>query len=631
MRAVLGFSIISAAIAHAVATATASLTPKFFADNIAAGGERQLLLLLVMAVFAAAAAMGVVLVARQTAEATKALGWWVRLCSPAVMLPVFLALLRHDFLTEIETALLLALAVIGLERLMRESLAAYAQRPLPAVTVTARPTAIAKVADAVQRLLSSARFTFWLLLSLAAAQGIFLLVWAVWSHQRFGTYGFDLGIYDNIFYSTLHGQPLAVPTMGMPDAWADLRQNHADLATFYLLPLYALRPNATTLLALQAAFISFSAIPLYFFVRRVVSVPMALLLGIAWLLYAPLHSSQMYDYHPQHIGAAWVLCAIASLEYRRYRLYWLFFVLAILCREDVSIGLTALGLYLVLSGHRVKTGFATVGLACLYFVTLRFGLMQNTAFSGMYKNLIVPGEPAGFGSILVTMASNPTYVGKTLLTMEKARYVAQIFAPLAFLPMRRPLLWVLMIPGLFLTLLSTEYLPTIQISFQYVANWAAYMFPAAAIALAAYPATTDGLVKRRAAAVALLFGSLVANYQWGAYSPRLSIRGGFVEVPLQRPSPKDAERETAIGELLAKVPPEARLCTADRIQAHTTALHQSNWPLKSGVGSCQYLLWSEVPGDLGSEHGRAAIAANTAELIEKKADVSLAKVKAATP
>lgn len=624
-RAVLAFALVITATVHALVSSALSLTPQFFDSNFGPPSTRSAILTAVVLAFGVAGlfATGLIFTDRDRAQSTASLEWWTRLCSPLVVLPFVIALFRHDFASEIEAALMLTLTVLGLERLVRVSLVAWAEHP-----PSSRTNMLAAIGAAGSRFLASPKLPG-LLAALAAAQGVFLAVWSIWSHQRFATYGFDLGIYDNIFNNTLHGRFLAAPTMSMPEPWSDLRLNHADFAVFYLLPLYALRPGATTLLVLQSFFIAGSVIPVYLFARNRLSSGAAFLVGVAWLLYPALQSSQMYDYHPQHIGAAWVLCAIAALEYQRFRLYWLFFALAIFVREDVSIGLTALGMYAVVSGYRVKTGIASMVVACAYFVTIRFAVMEGGAFSGMYKNLFAPGEAAGFGSILVTLVTNPTYAVKTLLTMEKFRYVSQVFAPLAFLPMRRGLLWLLMIPGFFLTILTTEYLPTVQISFQYVANWAAYMFPATVIALATF-AGADAVIRRRAALAAMLCGSIIANNQWGAYSPRWSMRGGFVEVPLLRPTQADLDREAAVQALLAKVPPEARLCTGDRVQPHTTGSFLNNWPLRFNIDQCEYLLWSELPGDLGNDQARLALSRGTFTVVERKADVTLAK-KAAGP
>lgn len=622
-RAVLAFVVVIGATAHSLVSLSTSLSPQFFVTNFGPPSSRSLVLSLVVLACVLAGVFGTVLILtdRDRDRSTESLEWWARVCSPLIVLPFVIALIGHSLANEIEAALLLALVVLGLERLIRVSLTAWAEHPPSSTT-----NLLASVAALGGRLANSPKLPV-LLGALAVAQGVFLAVWSIWSHQRFTTYGYDLGIYENLFATTLHGEWLAAPTMGMPRPWDDVRLNHADFAVLYLLPIYALRPTATTLLMMQSFFTAASVIPVYLFARSRLSPGAAFAVGIAWLLYPATQSSMMYDYHPQHIGAAWVLCAIAALEYRKFKLYWLFFALAILVREDVSIGLTALGLYSALSGYRFKTGIASMIVACVYFVIIRFGVMEGGAFAPLYKNLFAPGEAPGFGSILVTLVTNPAYAAKTLLTIEKARYLSQILAPLAFLPMRRGMLWLLMIPGFFVTLLTTEYLPTVQISFQYVANWASYMFPAAVIALASF-AGDDGVIRRRAGLAAMLCGSIIANNQWGAYSPRWSMRGGFAEVPLQRPSQADLDREEAVQALMKKVPEGARLCTGDRVQAHTTGLHINNWNLRQSVDGCEYLLWSDLPGDLGNDHARAAVARGVIEVIERKADVTLAKRKA---
>jgi uncharacterized membrane protein len=626
IRTVFAFAVVVAIAADAAATAALSLG--FFASNLLASRERQVVLAISLGAFVAAGAWGVVLIRRDTPAAVEALERWVRLACPALVAPLVLALLHPAFGTEAETALLLAALVVAFERLVRISVEAYGTGPpAPAALAPSRAARIwSRVRAAPGAFFARPRLVLALLGGLAAAHAAFIATWAIWSHQRFGTYGFDLGQYDNVFACTLHGRWLAMPALGLGGQnWGDITSNHADLAVFYLLGLYALKPGAVTLLVMQAVFVAGAAIPLYLFARSRLSPAVAFAVGLAWLLYAPLHGALLYDYHPQLIAVALVVCAIAAVEYRRYRLYWVFFVLAILCREDVSIGLAALGLYLLLSGSRVKTGLASVIAAAAYFVVMRFGIMGNGAFSNMYKDLIAPDAQAGFGAVLKTLISNPAYAAKTLVTWEKARYLAQIFAPLAFLPMRRPALWLLMIPGALLTVLSTGYPPMTQISFQYVANWAAYMFPASAIVLAEYASREDGKPALYAASAALVCGSIIACVQWGAYSPQGSVRGGFVDVPLQRPSEEDRKKERDVLGLLEKVPDTASMCVSDRLQPHTTTAHLENFPLKAGVGDCEYLLW--LSGDMGGEHAQTSLANHSYELVEQRGSVLLAKKK----
>jgi hypothetical protein len=173
--------------------------------------------------------------------------------------------------------------------------------------------------------------------------------------------------------------------------------------------------------------------------------------------------------------------------------------------------------------------------------------------------------------------------------------------------------------------LSTGYAPLTQISFQYVANWAAYMFPAAAIVLGEYASRPNGKPALYAATAALVCGSVLACVQWGAYSPQGSIHGGFVDVPLQRPSEEDHKKERDVLALLEKVPETSSMCSSDRLQPHTTAIHIENFPLRAGVLDCEYLMW--LGGDVGADLAGAALANHSYELVEQRGVVLLAKKK----
>ncbi len=75
-----------------------------------------------------------------------------------------------------------------------------------------------------------------------------------------------------------------------------------------------------------------------------------------------------------------------------------------------------------------------------------------------------------------TVIGNPVFMLTSLLEPEKFLYLVQLGAPLCFFPWRRPVGYLVSIPGFFFTLLGTKYLPLVQISFQYTAHWTAFLF-----------------------------------------------------------------------------------------------------------------------------------------------------------
>lgn len=615
VRAALALGIISAAVTHAMVSELVPVKIAFFTDNLLEPAQRHLIIALMAAAFAAIAGAVLIVTRRTPGGSPAGAEWLARLLCPLIVLPVAMTLLRHAWAEDAVMALTLAMFGLGLERLARESAGAWAERP---------PELGARLFALPRAFFARPRAVFVTLLVLTAGHAIFMSLWAVFAHQRFATYGYDLGQYDQVFQSVLGGRPLRLPSLGWDQNWGGLN-GHADFASFYLAPIYALYPRAQTLLVLQATLLASAALPVYWFARSRLPTQYAFALGLAWLLYAPLHGAQLYDVHMQPFGCVWVMWAIAAVDAKRWKLYWLFFTLAILCREDVSIGLATLGAFMFLSGWRVRTGVASAIVATLYFLVLRFFLMGNQYFAETFKLLYPPGE-SGFVPVLKTMISNPGYTLRTLVTWEKVRYVAQVFAPLVFLPLRRPLHWVLMIPGFLLTLIATAYLPPIQISFQYVCNWAAYSFAAAALVLAAYRDDSQGRARRAAATWALMAATVIACVQWGAYSTYPMVRGGFSEVPFLPPTAADRQREADLQEVMKQVPETAPLCAADRIQAHVT-WHLDTWSLRDSTYECEYLIFSDLPGDLGNERGRAAMAGGQYEVIVRKGEITLAKRK----
>jgi uncharacterized membrane protein len=285
---------------------------------------------------------------------------------------------------------------------------------------------------------------------------IYFTVFTLRMHGRFQTYGFDLGQYDNIFWSCLHGFPMRDTPLHFDKNWEQLR-GHAELTVFFFLPVYAIRPNASTLLVLQSAMIALGAIPLYRFVRRRLPRAYAAVFAVAYLMYPPTHGLQFYDIHFQPIAMPLVLWVIDLVDCRRY--WWCLpvFILALGCREDISVGLAIMATFMILSGYRVRAGFVMAASATVYFIVMRFIIMPSFGsfgFEGAYKDLQPSGDPT-FGGIIATLISNPMFTLMSLFTSDKLRFALQILLPLAFLPVRRAALAVSMVPGAIFTLLTT--------------------------------------------------------------------------------------------------------------------------------------------------------------------------------
>jgi len=424
----------------------------------------------------------------------------------------------------------------------------------------------------------------------------YMAFYVVRNHHRFNTYTWDLGQLDNQFYNFLHGHPFRCTALIREGDWSELR-NHAEASVFFLLPIYALWPAAETLLVLQVVLLGAAGLCVYRFAARRIPRPMAVVLTAAYYLYPPLHGAQFFDIHFQPVAAAFLLAAIDCFDLRRMRLFAVLFILAIGCREDISVGLAVFGLFLILTGHRPRAGLVITGVSLTYFVALRFFIMPAIGpwgFAEHYRLLFPEGERT-FAGILKTILSNPVFTFTTLLTADKLRYALQLLVPLAFLPLRRIHLAMSILPGAYFTFLTTEYPPTLNIGYQYSGYFLPYFFPAAALALAAIARRQPGLAgvaPQRAAVVTLLVGTILATAQWGAIPPRREFHSAYGLISFEPPTAQQELWRRGIGELDRMVPKDAILAVTDREMPHVSNRLQC-WNLSVGFQGADYIIYTD--------------------------------------
>jgi uncharacterized membrane protein len=514
------------------------------------------------------------------------------LVSPLTLAGVVPAILAKDATQEPLTVVLgYAAFTLLFERLLRVSLQAVDDASGGAATY--RPSRRSRVG---------------LFIAVAAAlfYAGYMSTYTIFAHMRFRTYNFDLGQYDNVFWNAMHGRPLVCTPLGLFSNWSSF-SSHADLGVFVLLPIYALYPHAETLLALQSTILGLGAIPLYLFAVRRLPTWSACTLAICYLLFPPMHGSNFYDFHFQPVAGTFVLLTIWAVDARRWVWLTISFLIALSCREDISVGLTVLGLYLVLARHRTKAGFLMAVAGATYFVVIRFVIMPRFGtgwFSDIYKDLYPqPKGPFSYGGVMQTLITNPGYVFRTLLTADKLKYFCQIMVPVAFLPLRRAYLLPLLAPGALFTLLTTGYGPTIDIAFQYSGHFTPYIFTASAVALASYRGVRPAAL--RAGVAALVVGTFLCTRMWGAFPPRGSVRGGFAHVTFDRPTRADLQKARDLAELAAMIPRDVSFAVTDEELPHVSG-HPKVLALREGPAPADYVLFSPSSG--GGQHGTNLVA-----------------------
>ncbi len=454
----------------------------------------------------------------------------------------------------------LTVTVLLLERLLLRSQRAW-------------PTAALQYWQAKIRL--SPRVQKWLPLGVVVAGSIFYAVYfshyTILNHQRFNTASYDLGINVNWCYNALHGHPERSTVLFGPNGGHFLG-NHAIFAMAFWLPIYAIKPGAEVLLIVQATLAGSAAITLYLFASTQLPRWSAVVVAFAYLFFAPLHGPNFYDFHellpplPVHFLLYWAIARQKNwLVLLLVPVLWSF-------REDVAVGLTVLGVFLLITGTRPRMGLAIAAASGLWFVLIKFAIMPRywqTWFASIYKELQAPGA-RGYGTVVQTILINPMYFLTTMLKEEKLIYFLHFFGPLALLPARRAAFLLLAIPGFAFSLLTTGYAPTLSIAFQYTCHSIPYVFAATVLMLRILGQRDDGNFRRRAAIGAVALGVLSHSYVFGAILQHNTFVGGFSKVEFSI-TQDERDRFEMVKRMAQAIPQEASVTGTDHELVHVAA------------------------------------------------------------
>ncbi|HVW24556.1 MAG TPA: DUF2079 domain-containing protein [Polyangiaceae bacterium] len=441
----------------------------------------------------------------------------------------------------------------------------------------------------------------------AAGYAAYFSYYTLRNHFRIGTAALDLGLEDNLVWNAVHWGPLFKSSpLGGPNV--SHGGYHQTYFAYVLGIPYRLWPDPRTLLVIQATFAGAAAIPLYFLARRRLSAPESGIVAVLYLLYAPLHGANLYDFHYLLLAPLFLWTVLNLVEVRRYGWAALAIAFTLSIREDVAALLAFVGAYLVLSGIRPKAGIVVALVGGAYFVALKMFVMPrflggSEAFIEMFRELLPEGD-RGYGGVLKTAIGNPGYTLGKLLERDKLLYVLQILVPFAFLPFRRAIGLICIAPGFLFTLLSTKYMPLIQPTFQYTTYWTVFLFIGSVANLGwmreselSHPAeAVEWRASRHAWIAAMVCTMLATSYQFGAILQQHTARGGFGPFRFDL-TPADVAHHQHVYKLIAEVPPDAKIVSSETIVPHVSQ-RKNSYTLRTGLHDAEWLLvWMPPRGD----------------------------------
>ncbi|MFF0148147.1 putative membrane protein [Amycolatopsis sulphurea] len=361
--------------------------------------------------------------------------------------------------------------------------------------------------------------------------GCAFVIYAVWSlslHAAFQSGGQDLGLFEQAIRSYADGH---WPTSDLKGPGIPLLGDHFSPILAVLAPFYLLWPSPAMLLVAQAALLALSVVPVTRHAIRVLGTVRGVAIGCGYVLSTGLLETMIHDFHEVCFAVPMLAFAGERLLRREWRWAVAYAVPLVLVKEDLSVTLAVLGLYLVVQGQR-RLGWATVA----------FGVLTTAVIIKVVLPLINGGVYA-YGSKWGGFAP---FAGFPI----KVATLAVLLAPMAFAALRSPLA-MLLVPTLAWRLLS---------GFHFY--WSPALYYDAVLIPIAFLAAVDGIRRargtwlRRAAPICAVVAALCSTT--------------VVLLHANQPRWTD-EQQAAAREVLARVPDGATIAAAGRLAPHLTS------------------------------------------------------------
>ncbi len=384
---------------------------------------------------------------------------------------------------------------------------------------------------------------------------------ALLRHYSFNSSGFDLGIYDQVTWNTLHGRPFFYTTTGRP---ALHFSNHVSVNILLLAPFYLIYSGPETLLFLQTAAVGLGGLPLFWLARRKTDTLAAFALLLAYLLFPTLEITTLWDFHPPVISVFFFMFAFYFLETGRRGWFILFALLAMTGKEQLPLQTAFLGLYAVLRHRDWRAGLTVILAALAWFFTVMYWIIPANSLSGEH---IFIGYYADLGDtpleIVVTALTRPDLVLKNLWQPAKLRYLFDVLTPFAYLPLVGLPALAIGAPSFAINLLSANTAMHDASIAQYGADVAPWLAWGALYGLVYLRQGTTRLwpAARPYLNIALSLALLAAALVWHLFR-------GYSPLAFDPPYWEITDHDRLAQRFLAQIPPDASVAAQGKLYPH---------------------------------------------------------------
>lgn len=347
-----------------------------------------------------------------------------------------------------------------------------------------------------------------------ALAAVYFLVYSTLSvlrHESYHSSGFDLGLFDQVFWNTTQGRPFESTMSQALPVPHSLLGDHFSAIFWVLMPFYFAFPHPETLVVLQTLALALGAWPIYLLAKLKLPAGYALAWVVVYFLFLPLAYINLFDFHEVALAVAPLGFALYFLEQGRRGWFLVTLLITFAVKEEMALIGAGFGAYALLGKRDWKLGLGVLGgslvaFAALIQVVIPFfaGGRAYPYIQGRYAD--VGGSPGG---ILITLARDPLRIVRTLVQVKKIEFLVAIFGPVLGLSALAGWAALLLLPTLGYLLLSS-YDQQYSFTSQYSAPLIPLIVGTSILALARLPTSA-----RRPVMAAVLVSSLVFSWAYG--------------------------------------------------------------------------------------------------------------------
>jgi uncharacterized membrane protein len=320
--------------------------------------------------------------------------------------------------------------------------------------------------------------------------GIVFSYFTVMKHNAFQSYTWDLGIFNQAMYTTLHNGSLFYYTAELFfSVSGSYFAVHFSPILFLALPFYAIGSSPITLLVIQSFSLALGAFPLYLLAGELLkSKKAAFLIAVVYFLYPALQGANWYDFHAPAFLPLLFFSMCYFMVTHRWKLFFPCMLLTLMIQEQVAFTVFIFGAYyFVKSGHfksllksssplrMTENLAAAVALiaSVIYYVAasyIRNSFPVNPKYvellkaTSAYSVLGLKGDPLLFPVYIILSPQN-AFNALAYDFPIKIFYLFLLFGPLLFVPFKSKL--TIAILGLLSFFLFSNYLGWYEIGNQY--------------------------------------------------------------------------------------------------------------------------------------------------------------------